>query len=448
MDVSKMIPEQGFFPEYVRYASTLTDAPEIYHVGAALAVHSAVCANHVEVYFPTSKTKDTTGEQRTVIGEGVENRTPGQSIELAWSPSHLWVLLVGPSGDARKSTAVTLATEVAGSLITEQTAGEITSPASTFDWVSRHPDAFFVYSEGAALFSMFNASYWQEGQGLFPKLYDGLNMKKQLVGGRRTKNNPSPDPIEIEIIRPRVSLLVGVATAHLDAARSTDWTGGLIGRMLLLYAERERHDPIPGKTNEGEKDRLHTLLKAERQYVLDTYGNKGKEMVIGIKSAAGETYMDWSTKIDDLQRTKAPKVRALYNRLPQHVLRVAAHYTLSQGHNAIGIQSMQAAVEFGNFCVTSIDRIAELLTDDKVLRTAVRLRDFLRAHKSEVVSYRTIMKSLSLSEHGLKYAIESLTAAGEIRSFVSQGSQEKFLLKCTPAPHDRLPGKLPQKAVG
>ncbi len=435
-----MVPAQGFFAEYVRYASSLTDAPEIYHVGAALAVHSAVCANHVEIYFPMSSKIDTDGNSQSVIAEDVGQRSDGQSVTLAWTPSHLWILLVGPSGDARKSTAVTLATGVAGDLIIDQTAGEITSPESTFDWVSHHPDSFFIYSEGAALFSMFNASYWQQGQGLFPKLYDGVDMKKHLVAGQRSKKNPNPVPIEVTIIRPRVSLLVGVATSHLDAARSTDWTGGLIGRMILLYAERERHDPVPGKTNEAEKRRLHDLLAQEQKFVLEQFAKNGG-MIIGVKASAGKTYMDWSSQIDTLQKTKGPKVRALYNRLPQHVLRVAGHYALSQGHNVIAMPAMQAAIEFGNFCVQSIDRIAELLTDDKILRTAVRLRDFLKSHPAEVVSYRMVMNSLSISEYGLKYAIETLTAAGEIRSFISQKKLEKFLYRCTPTPRDKMPPK-------
>ncbi len=422
-----MVPPNGFFPRYVQYASELTDAPEIYHVAAALAVHSAVCSNTVEVYFPTSGTAATAAS----IGDGIAIGTGGASVKLAWSPSHLWALLVGPSGDARKSTAINLAVETAKPLIEEQMSGEVSSPEATFDWVAKHPDCFFVYGEGASLFSMFNASYWQQGQGLFPRLYDGVDMKKKLRGSStRTKKDPNPELIEFQISRPRVSLLVGVATSHLDAARSTDWTGGLIGRMVLIYAERDRFDPISGKTNDKEMLELRQILVDERAY-LDSL--QIGVLKLGMKAEAGKVYMEWAKQIDELQKRKGPKVRALYNRLPQHVMRIAAHYAVSQTHNVINLASVEAAIAFGNESVKSIDRISEILTDDRVVRSVVRLRDFLAIWPSETISYRQLMQQLHVSEYALRLPVSSLQANGEIRMYEDAKTKEKWISKRTPS---------------
>lgn len=420
-----MIPRTGFFPRYVKYASELTDAPELYHVAAALAVHSAVCSNLVEIYYPTFIV-----DGKHVAGSLDDPNFVSNTMKFMWSPSHLWSLIVGSSGESRKSTAINLATEMAKPLIEEQMAGEISSPESTFDWVSNHPDSFFVYGEGAALFSLFNASYWQHGQGLFPRLYDGVDMKKQLTGIRDKKKDPVPKTFDIEIHRPRVSLLVGVATSHLDAARSTDWTGGLIGRMTLVYAERDRLDPIPGKTNLPEMLAIRAMLEEEKKFLLK---NQDGIMRIGMKADAGLRYMQWTTQIDLLQKRKGAKVRALYNRLPNHVMRIAAHYALSQGYKTITIDTIDAAINFGNASVVSIDRVAEMLTDDKIVRSVVRLRDYLRSCPQQVIPYRQLITDLHMSEFALRLPVQTLKAAGEVRLVETASTREQWLIKQNPS---------------
>lgn len=412
-----MVPPKGFFPRYLRYATELTDAPDPFHIAAALAVHSAVCANFVEVYFPTK-----------IKGEPGVAADPGDAnVRVAWSPIHLWTLIVGPSGD-RKGTAIKLALDCGKPLIDDQIVGVSTSPEATFDIVGHHPDAFFVYAEGASLFSMFAASYWQHGQGLFPQLYDGDDMKKQLAG-LRTKKNPHPDPIEINIPRPRVSMLVGVAPSHLDAARSTDWTGGLIGRMILVYGERVKYDPVAGRQNDAEMLALREILKGLRDTLLRQPVGVSR---IGMKAEAGALYMHWARQIDTAMKTKSPKVRSLYNRLPQHILRTAAHYALSQQYGVIDLDSVTAAINFGNYVSESIDRVGEMLTDDRILRNIVKLREFLAIYPTEYVSIREVTKALGMSAHTLKPTIESLQASGELRCAQSVKTGEKWLFKTTP----------------
>jgi len=415
-----LVPPKGFFPRYLRYAIELTDAPDAFHIAAALAVHSAVCSNFVEVYYST--------KVKASGGSDVATDPNDPNIRVAWSPIHLWTLIVGPSGD-RKGTAIKLALDCAKPMVDEQIVGVSSSPESTFDIVGHHPDAFFVYAEGATLFSMFAASYWQHGQGLFPQLYDGDDMKKQLAG-QRTKKNPHPDPIEINIPRPRVSMLVGVAPSHLDAARSTDWTGGLIGRMVLVYGERVRYDPVAGRQNDTEMCALREILGKLREHL--THQPVGV-LRIGMKADAGAAYMDWARSVDNAMKTKSPKIRSLYNRLPQHILRVAAHYALSQAYAVIDLDSVVAAINFGNYVSESIDHVGEMLTDDRILRNVVRVREFLNIYPGEMVPLREVIKSLGLSGPTLKPAIESLVASGQLRVMQSASTGERWLHKTNPA---------------
>jgi hypothetical protein len=128
----------------VKYASALTDAPESYHIASALAIHSALISKYIEIAFPT--------------------RAPDGRTLVSWSPMHLWCIVVGPSGD-RKSTALNHAYNIVKEPVEAQRVGVGSTPESTFDHVGHHPDAFFFYPEGASMFSQFNASFSQHGQG-------------------------------------------------------------------------------------------------------------------------------------------------------------------------------------------------------------------------------------------------------------------------------------------
>ncbi len=400
--VLSLVPKRGFFPDYVRYASQLTDAPEAYHVAAALGIHSAICANYAEVAFPA--------------------QSPDGRLLYSWSPIHVWLLIVGPSGD-RKSTALHLAYDVGKPMTDAQRAGIGSSPEGTFDFVSHIPDALFFFPEGAAMFTQFNAPYWQHALGLFCDLFDGKDIKRQL-SGNRTKANPNPLPIEITITRPRVSLISGVATDHLDNTRKTDWTGGLIGRMILMYSEREKHMPISGLVDIVKQKQLNEWLTATRNALT---GLNGKVMQVGIRQDAADAYAAWSKKIDMTVTKKPAKVRALFNRLPQHVLRVAANYALGQRYTEIDLSSMEPAIRFGEFSAASIDRIADVMSEDPVQRTAVKVLDLLRRAPQQTLRARDLIEQTRLSYMTLDPAVRSLVVAGQVKVLCEVSTGEKWV---------------------
>lgn len=400
--ILRLVPSKGFFYDYVQYASALTDAPEIYHVISALAVFSAVTSNYVEIRYPT--------------------RAPdGRTLET-WSPMHLWFLIVGPSGD-RKSTSMNLAVETAKNVIQEQIAGVGSTPESTFDFVGHKPHAFFFYPEGVSLFTMFNASYWQHGQGIFCDLYDGREDYVRQLTGTRTKSNPSPDPVEIHVRRPRVSLLTGIAVEHLDNIRRTDWTGGLIGRMALVYDERTRLIDTPGLKDEVGRLKLESQLQKLR----NTLTSLSKPLQMGAQPAAIDVYSAWSRKLDAKVVERPAKVRSLFNRLPNHILRIAAAYAVSQMYNEIDVNSMMAAIRLGEVIEQSISRVCDLLADDPIQRNAVRVLDIVRRSPTGSVKAADLIDQTRLSYVTLTPAIKSLIAAGYVILSASASTGENYI---------------------
>src|SRR3990167_11174667 len=91
--IVEQIELQGFLKDYLAFASTVTDAPEEFHLGAGLTALSTACCSRI-IY-------------------------PGFGGRRQWP--NLYTLLIAPSGLFRKSTAVGIAedliTEVDSSLI-------------------------------------------------------------------------------------------------------------------------------------------------------------------------------------------------------------------------------------------------------------------------------------------------------------------------------------------
>jgi hypothetical protein len=389
--VEELIPKTGFFPQYLQWVRRLTDAPEVYHVAAGLAVMSATVSNLIDGEF------------------GI--KLPDGTVLTSVFPTNLWMLMVGPSGD-RKSTAMDKAIECAQPAIGAVSAIH-GSFEGTVDLISQKPDIFFYHSEGSTLFSQLQASYWLQGQGTLCDLFDGRTDPPYIrtLTGQRTKKNPSPKPITISISRPRVTMLIGIAPDMLDQTRKSDWTGGLIGRMLLIYGELTRLDETPPKKDDEGRQVLTDYLAGIRD-TLTTMQQNNAGLHVGMRSEPLQVYMDWARKLAISTKNRPPKIRTLFRRLPMHILRAAALFAVSQYHDTITMESMAPAIRFGDLSARSIERVGDLLADDPVLRTAIKIRDMLDAEDTGIISVAKISQELRLSWSAIEPAIRTLQMIG------------------------------------
>lgn len=395
MRVESLVPASGFFLEYLQWVQRLTDAPPVYHIASALSVMSATCSRWAEGRFEVQSLDGTT-------------------LSSVY-PTSLWVLVVGPSGD-RKSTAMDYAMSVGSKSGAINDISAISgSPEATFDLVSKKPDVFFYHSEGSTLFAQLQASYWLQGQGFLCDLYDGREDPpyKRILTGKRSKKDPTPTTIEIVITKPRVTILVGIAPDLLDQARKSDWTGGLIGRMLLIYGERTRYDETPPKKDDVGLLRMSAYI-AQIRKGLEGYQN-GAGLKVGMQKDALDAYMVWAKDLDAATGARPPKLRALFRRLPLHVMRIAALYAISQFHDSVRMESMIPAIRLGEYSRQSIERIGDLLADDPIMRNAVRIRDMLERSPGKVLTVATISDALRLSWPVIEPAIRTLQMAGRAK---------------------------------
>jgi hypothetical protein len=318
-----MVPDVGLFPIYLRNASRVTDAPGPYHVGALLGVMSAVACPHA----------------RASIRVGRDERR---------EPLHLWILLVGPSGN-RKTTCVNLASEAAEKVLGGRYRSPLGSAAGIEEMVLREPHPFMLIPEAPTWFAGNRASYMHDGAALYCDLYDGRIRRRNVLEGaprqsKRRKGEPQADTIK----QVNVTILAAGATAGLmRSTRRVDWEGGLLSRVLIVGAGEPRYRPIPFSWDESFLDSFKRRLIAVENIAKRT-------QTVSPTDAARKEYEAWSFRLHAGLRGLSDAHSILCNRLTHHVLRIASLYALSRLSTEITGDDMIRACHFGLYCRDSI----------------------------------------------------------------------------------------------
>ncbi len=206
------LPTAGFVHAYVQYGQYITDAPAIYHVGVAHALLGAVLPSEVSIRY-------------------------GGSIY-----GNQWVLLVGESGDSRKSVAISIGRKIMAEVNRDLLMLDIQSELSVMTSLQQQPSQLLIYSEfGNFLKGTKMGSHKESLRTRFMELWD-CDSSSYKTGKR-----------EIYIEDPRLSMLAGVAPYFLIAQTTEeDWRAGFLNRWMLLVSERPHyevptHEPPPAQ---------------------------------------------------------------------------------------------------------------------------------------------------------------------------------------------------------
>lgn len=210
-----LLPEHSWIRQYVTYAENITDSHLFYHVAVALSTLSVTCSH-------------------ALTGRGIGFKADTFPNFYAW--------VVGLSGEAEKSLAIDVGTD----LLRAYTDGLI-GPAPTAETVllkvlSITPNQLFVYSEGGKFLSATSGGIANPGgQTLrkgFTEAYDG---KPYAIAYSVDKGRPS-----FSVEAPRPSFLGGCTPADLEEfTLSVDWEAGFMSRFFFAYGMPERHRGEP-----------------------------------------------------------------------------------------------------------------------------------------------------------------------------------------------------------
>ena len=230
-----------FLRPYAKKMAEFTDAPEIYHEAVALSVFGELLTRE---------------SHRCVLAEGVPRR---------WT--NLWIILLGPSGSARKSTCIDMGRAIINRIDAESLGPDEMSPEGLIEHMTRRDlqgygaSAMFVQSEFSALLLQLRRQYAQSLRGVLLQFYDVPPRYNRTI---RKK--------VYDFANPRASMLGGIAIELLaDYGKAEDWLGGLFNRCMFILGRRTRmfgDDPnVPDKVLDDLAVKLGYALERWREHI-------------------------------------------------------------------------------------------------------------------------------------------------------------------------------------
>ncbi len=375
--ISESLPQgQGFLRGYVEYASTCSDAPEIYHVGVGLTMLAAAV---------------------------------GKKLACPWMAGrvllpNLYTLLVGPSRSARKTGAMDAGVDILASVNNDLI---IPIPGSYEEMVTQirgTPSGLLTYREFGHFLKTTQRGYGEPIRTVLMDLYDWPPNRPYVRNLKKAKTL-----IEGPIV---LSMLSACSTDLLfQFSDSEDWTGGFFGRMLLLYGERESFR-MP-QVWPSARDYLAGLLYQITQYNFGVCG--------GFSQPAWQQFEQWS-RWRDGQTSAAP------SRMQTHIAgastlaaKVALLFAADAGEVANGngwlvsYESMRRAILFvDNLYVPSITQLGDKIALGIWERDRLRVLSGIQSAGSIGIERNILLKRVLLEVEYLERILDTLREEGSI----------------------------------
>lgn len=304
--VEMSLPPHGWLRTYVDYARRITDAPEEYHVGVGLNLLSAATCNRSG--FPG-----------------------GPSV----TPPVIWTILAGRSGYERKTTSINIGVD-----LLQRTSGAArlvegsTSPEGMISQIAKCPTGLVVFREMGSFLQQASRPYSMAMKPLMMELYDAPPRYTRKLSRR-----------VIEIEKPRLCLLGGVAVAFLEQhTTEDDWTGGFFSRAVLIHAKKHR------RAKKGLPDVGVMQWLCE---VLEAYCTQPIPLCAGFALEAEHLLDQWDVINQQREEFETRSIiQSFYSRLDGVCRKIAYLYALDMGDAGedewfIGPEATWRAI---NFC--------------------------------------------------------------------------------------------------
>ena len=214
-EVIEAIPPHGFIRDYVVHALNQTTSPLCYHLLVGLGILATTCPlNFGMTYAGTLR-------------------------------SNVFGLLVGRSGEDQKSTAVGIGRELLFRAAAPLVGDYPGSPEGLLESLSRSPSQLVPIPEFGRFLSSAKSGYFEPMKALLTDLWDAQPQQRAKANGRT-----------VRVDDPRLSVLAACSLPYLEKyTMAEDWTGGFMGRWIVMYGQRERTDPDPA----GDNSRIEYL---------------------------------------------------------------------------------------------------------------------------------------------------------------------------------------------
>lgn len=403
----QLMPNRGFFYEWMRLALPTTDAQPIYHLAAALGVAATLVNRKASIRFR------------------VDRLHP-----------NLWIGALGQSSSTRKSTAINMAKRYLskiegyanvlqgeastwegtiaeiGAILKPTNQGDDYSQLAEMGWAKHRQmereclEKGVEFTKGVALFHFNEIASWL------------ANLAKTTNGGVKEIFTDLYDPRDYwskstrtqglyYLYKPTFSMLGGSTVDWLVAqTKEEDLKSGFFARWLFFNtSEKDYILPYP---DEPDADQEEVVLEAMR-----SLANVRGE--VSLSEEAFEHNWTWREKIEK-EHTGDDVVSSWVSRLSVSALKIALLYEASTTDHleSISLASMQLATNLIDHLIVSLKATLQDIayTDDGKEINAVIRR--IKAAKKKGIVRSLLLKNSHLKANKLKEIIETLDQRGDI----------------------------------
>lgn len=272
------LPPHGWLRRYVVHAVKQTTSPLLYHYGVGLSLLAVSCPTAYGMFYA-----------------GVLR-------------SNQFVLLLGRSGEDQKSSAIGVGQDLLEKVGSELKGDYFGSAEGLVASLARKGTQLVPISEFGKFLASAQGGYFEQTKTLLADLWDARPVE-------RVKADKKDQAVVVRAQNPRLSLAAACSIPYLEKhTLAEDWTGGFMGRWLVLLAQRERTDPDPV----GDQSDLDGLADELRRRAMITQAGWCK----GLTPRARQLWEWWFNDISN-NRPLPRNILGIRARAPTHARKIA-----------------------------------------------------------------------------------------------------------------------------
>ena len=371
--------------DYVEYASSLTDAPKIFHVFGGLTTMAA-CVR----------------KRAWVPGFGGRPLYP-----------NIWSIFIAPSSVYRKSTALNIARdmmeEASAAILPEDFSREMLVEA-----LSKSPQGCFVWSEFGSAISQFDKEYMSGIKDMLADLYDcPLSYTRMLKSGT------------FQVEEPYLTILGATNVDWMVDKRNikNDMRGGFLARCLFVpFTSKDFEMDVPGEVDHFWKIRLEGFLRSIQEL-------HPVEFSIG---RIGDIRRELKEELDEISRQSeyVIELSAAFTRYQAVALKLATLYAISMGEwgGEIPIEAMECSVNAIRLLRHSIMDLlgnVPMNRDDQVLVEVLSKMKQVHAKGDAWISFREILRYTHRKKGDIAPIMDTLVEMGRV---IQNGTEYQIVL--------------------
>ena len=376
-DAAAVLPSSGWVRRYVLHAAKQTTAPLCYHLGIGITTLGVTC--------PLSYGMHYAGTLRT----------------------NNFCLLVGRSGEDNKSSALNVGREVLDAAASPLIGDFPGSPEGLIDSLQNSPSQLIPISEFGKFLSSAQRGYFEPTKTLLADLWDSLPIQRTRANNKTTR-----------VDNPRLSINAACSIPYLEKhTLAEDWTGGFMGRWVVLYGKRERSDPDPI----GDRTDFQWLVDELRQKALTPSAG----WCMGLSPSASTLWRQWYN--DVTSRNLPSNIVGIRSRAPTIARKIALVYGWDFGPAALGQpwkmdpSVLEPAIAFTELHIQSLIDLSSVIAEHSDARLRRSVLQSIEA-KSGIATLGEILGILKLRKRPVVEMLDALMEEGRVhRTDVNYG---------------------------